>query len=51
MNNMFNGCKSLKELNISKFNTNNVINMKSMFEYCNSLKKLDISNFNAKKGN
>ena len=45
MNNMFNGCKSLKELNISKFNTNNVINMKSMFENCNSLKKFGYFKF------
>ena len=27
MNDMFYGCSSLKEINLSNFNTNNVINM------------------------
>ena len=43
---MFCGCKLLKELNISNFNTNNVIDMTSMFGGCISLKELAISNFN-----
>ena len=33
---MFNGCSSLEELNLSNFNTNNVINMINMFHGCSS---------------
>ena len=43
---MFEGCSSLKELNLSNFNTNNVTNMAIMFSSCWSLNELDISNFN-----
>ena len=43
---MFGGCSSLKELNLSKFNTNNVNNMEGMFYECSSLKELNLSNFN-----
>ena len=43
---MFNGCSSLKELNLSSFNTNNVSYMDYMFNGCSSLKELDLSNFN-----
>ena len=43
---MFNGCSSLKELNISNFNTDNVTNMSCMFNGCSSLEELHISNFN-----
>ena len=39
---------SLKELNLSKFNTNNVRNMKMMFQYCSSLRGIYLSNFNIK---
>ena len=31
---MFSGCLSLKELNLSNFNTNNVNNMRFMFSGC-----------------
>ena len=34
---MFYNCESLTNLNLSNFNTQNVINMSSMFYYCNSL--------------
>ena len=34
MGGMFHGCSSLKELNLSNFNTNNVTNMRSMFYGC-----------------
>ena len=34
MSYMFSGCYSLKELNLSNFNTNNVINMNMMFNKC-----------------
>ena len=37
---MFNGCSSLKQLNLSNFNTINVTNMDYMFSKCsNDLKK------------
>ena len=31
MNSMFEGCSSLKELNLNNFNTNNVTYMRGMF--------------------
>ena len=31
---MFSGCSSLRELNLSNFNTNNVTNMECMFQGC-----------------
>ena len=43
---MFDGCLSLKELNLSNFNTANVTCMIGMFSGCLSLKELNISNFN-----
>ena len=42
MGGMFWGCSSLKELNISNFNTNNVTNMYGMFQECSSLKELNL---------
>ena len=46
---MFDGCISLKELDLSNFNTENVETMSNMFFGCSSLKKLKISNFNTNK--
>ena len=43
---MFNRCSSLKEINLSNFNTNNVTNMSFMFYKCSSLKEINLSNFN-----
>ena len=43
---MFFQCSSLKELNLSNFNTYNVTDMSYMFYYCSSLKELNLSNFN-----
>ena len=40
---MFAGCKLLTEIDLSKFNTGRVENMKSMFFGCNLLNKLDMS--------
>ena len=34
MDNMFNGCSSLKELNFINFNTNNIIEINGMFYGC-----------------
>ena len=46
---IFYNCQSLKELNISNFNTNNVTDMLYMFRGCCSLKELNFSNFNTDK--
>ena len=43
---MFNKCSSLKKINLSNFNTNNVTNMIGMFYECSSLREINISNFN-----
>ena len=40
------GCSSLKEINLSNFNTNKVTNMCAMFNGCTSLKEINLSNFN-----
>ena len=37
---------SLTNINLSNFNTQNVIYMDCMFSGCNSLKYIDLSNFN-----
>ena len=49
MSGMFCGCSSLKELNLSNFNINNVTNISIMFCGCSSLKELNLSNFNIDK--
>ena len=46
MSGMFNGCRSLTQLDLSNFNTSNVTDMTSMFYGCSSLTQLDLSNFN-----
>ena len=46
---MFQGCSSLKNINLSNFNTNNVTNMGCMFDRCSSLTNIDLSNFNTNK--
>ena len=43
---MFDGCSSLKELNLNNFNTKKVTNMSGMFKGCSSLKELNLNNFN-----
>ena len=40
---------SLEEVDLSSFNTSNVINMNFMFYMCESLTSLDLSNFNTSK--
>ncbi len=45
MSSMFNGCKNLTYLDVSKFNTGKVTNMFSMFSSCNNLTFLDVSKF------
>ena len=43
---MFDNCCSLKELDLSSFNTTKVNDMSSMFCNCSSLISLDLSSFN-----
>ena len=45
-NYMFSDCYSLISLDLSNFNTQNVINMRNMFSNCNSLISLNLFNFN-----
>ena len=42
MSHMFSECSSLKELNLSNFNTNNVTDMSYMFAQCSDELKLKI---------
>ena len=46
---MFYGCSSLKELNLSSFNTSNVTDMAQMFNGCSSLIELNLSTFNTSR--
>ena len=46
---MFSCCYSLVSIDLSSFDTSNVLNMQSMFSGCNSLVSLDLSNFNTSK--
>ena len=46
MEEAFYGCYSLKELDLSSFNTENVKNMKGIFFGCNNLAKIKLSNLN-----
>ena len=41
---MFEKCRSLKELNLSHFNTKNVTNISGMFNTCESLTELNVNN-------
>ena len=45
-NYMFNRCSSLTNIDLSNFNTNNIIDIRGMFRGCLSLKNINISNFN-----
>ena len=49
MSYMFSGCKSLKELILSNFNTNSVIDMAGIFYECSTLEKINLSKFNTTK--
>ena len=43
---MFYYCMSLKSIDLSSFNTNNVTDMRDMFSFCYSLKSVNLSSFN-----
>jgi surface protein len=45
LNNMFEGCRSLRELNLDGFDTRKVYDMRGMFGGCRSLQELDIRSF------
>ena len=49
MYNMFYGCSSLANLDLSNFNTSNVTSMSHMFSECSGLTNLDLSSFNTSK--
>ena len=46
MDGMFQNCKSLTTLDLSRFDTKNVTNISHIFHGCHALTTLDISNFN-----
>lgn len=46
---MFNDCKRLITLDVSKFDTSNVVDMKRMFAGCAQLKTLDLFSFDTSK--
>lgn len=48
MTSMFNGCESLKAIDLSDFKTQDVVSMAYMFYDCVSLEKLDLSNFDVR---
>ena len=43
---LFYGCENIKSINLSNFETKNVINMNSIFFGCFSLTKINLTNFN-----
>ncbi len=49
MNGIFSYCYNLEYLDISSFNTSNVVRMDSMFRDCRSLKYLNLKNFDTSK--
>ena len=46
MGDLFSECTSLKEIDVSNFDTSNVRDMSKMFYKCESLKELNLANFN-----
>ena len=42
---MFCSCESLASLDVSHFDTSQVVNMSGMFWYCENMKSLDVSHF------
>ena len=48
MEDMFDNCGGLINLDLSSFNTKNVTKMRCMFYNCYNLKNIDLSSFNTK---
>ena len=42
---MFQGCRSLKSVNLDNFDTSSVVNMGYLFEYCSGFLTLNVGNF------
>ena len=51
MDSMFDGCKSLKSIDLSSFDIENVISMLCMFNKCESLESLNLSSFKKTNNN
>lgn len=49
MTEMFGYCQKLMSLDVSSWNTSNVIDMRWIFKNCSSLTTLDLSNWNTSK--
>ena len=49
MSDMFNGCRYLKEVDVSEFDTSQVTNMSGIFSGCIDLKELDVSGFDTSR--
>ena len=49
MDMLFYHCSNLTVLDVTNFNTGNVINMDGMFRYCSNLTSLNVTNFNTEK--
>ena len=49
MGSMFEGCSSLKTIDLSSFNTENVKDITYMFSKCKALSSIELSNFDTKK--
>jgi len=45
---MFSYCTSIKSINLTNFETSNIINMFFMFTFCELLEEIDLSSFNNK---
>ena len=45
MSNIFNYCKSLKQIDVSHFDITNVTDMTKTFNGCSSLNEINLSNF------
>ena len=46
MSHMFSGCSSLKSVDLSSFNTNNINNMSFVFDGCEALESINLSSLN-----
>lgn len=49
MENMFNNCQNLRELDLTKFDTKEVTSMAYMFNNCPNMSKLDLTKFDTQK--
>ena len=48
---LFSDCTSLIEIDLTNFNTSNVIDMSNMFFNCRSMEEIDVSSFDTTKVN